>query len=75
MHSLEDRGIYISAGSACSTHKRAASSTLLAIGTDKDLLESTVRVSLGFDTTGEDVEACVRALWELIPALGRYVRE
>ncbi len=75
LHSLEDRGIYISAGSACSTHKRAASSTLLAIGTDKDLLESTVRVSLGFDTTGEDVEACVRALWELIPALGRYVRE
>ena len=45
LHALEDKGIYISAGSACSSNRPAVSSTLKAMGIDKDLLESTVRFS------------------------------
>ena len=45
LHALEDKGIYVSAGSACSSHKRAASATLTAIGCSKAETESAVRFS------------------------------
>ncbi len=45
LHSLEDKEIYISAGSACSSHKRKPSATLSAMGMSKDRIESTVRLS------------------------------
>lgn len=74
LHSLEDKGIYVSAGSACSTHKRAASATLLAIGLDKALLESTVRFSFSVFTTREELEYTIEAMKELIPMLRKYTR-
>ena len=45
LHALEDKGIYVSAGSACSAHKPQPSATLKAIGVDKSLLDSTIRFS------------------------------
>ena len=45
LHSLEDRGICVSAGSACSAHKATTSSTLQAIGVEKKYLDSTLRFS------------------------------
>lgn len=74
LHSLEDKGIYVSAGSACSTHKRAASATLLSIGLDKTLLESTVRFSFSVFTTKEEIEYTIEAMKELIPMLRKYTR-
>ena len=75
LHSLEDKGIYVSAGSACSTHKRAASETLLSISLDKPLLESTVRFSTSVLTTKEDIEEAVKAMQEIIPMLRKYTRK
>ena len=74
LHSLEDKGIYVSAGSACSTHKRAASATLLAINLDKALLESTIRFSFSVFTTKEELDYTIEAMKELIPMLRKYTR-
>lgn len=46
LHTLEDRQIYVSAGSACSSHKRAGSPTLTAIGASKAEMESARAVQL-----------------------------
>ena len=74
LHALEDEGIFVSAGSACSSHKRAPSDTLSAIGLSKSLLESTVRFSMSMDTTAEDMETAAAALAKIVPGLRRFVR-
>ena len=72
LHSLEERGIYISAGSACSTHKRAASPTLTAIGAPREELGSSVRFSFSETNTAEEVDETLKVLGELLPRLRRY---
>ena len=74
LHTLEDRGIYVSAGSACSTHKRAGSPTLTAIGASKAEMESAVRFSFSENTTREELDYCLEALREVVPMLRRYAR-
>lgn len=74
LHALEDRGIYISAGSACSSNKPAISATLKAMGVEKDLLESTVRFSFCEWNTKEEVDYTVEQLKQLLPILRKYVR-
>ena len=75
LHALEEKGIYVSAGGACSTHKRAPSATLTAIGLAGDRLESSLRFSLDTSTTAEDIAATEAALGELVPALRRFQRK
>ena len=74
LHTLEDRGIYVSAGSACSTHKRNASPTMQAIQAPRQLTESTVRFSLAETTTEEEIDYCLTVLGEVLPMLRRYTR-
>ncbi|MDD6571829.1 MAG: cysteine desulfurase family protein [Thermoflexaceae bacterium] len=75
LHALEDKEIYVSAGSACSSNKPSLSKTLLATGTPKDVIESTVRISFGTSNTLEEVEYCLSVLRDLIPVLQKYVRK
>lgn len=74
LHALEDRQIYVSAGSACSSNKPAPSVTLQAIGIGKEYLGSTVRISFCADNTLEEVEYCLVSLKELVPMLQKYTR-
>lgn len=74
LHSLEEYGIYVSAGSACSSHKPAPSRTLQAIGLSKGALESTIRISLSVDTTEEEIDYTVAKLKEIIPFRRKFVR-
>lgn len=74
LHALEDKEIYISAGSACSSHKPMPSATLQAIGLPKELLGSTVRFSFSVFTTKEEVDCAINALKEIIPMLRKFVR-
>ena len=74
LHSLEEKNIYVSAGSACSSHKRTPSKTLTAIGVDKDLIASTVRVSMGVYTTKEELDYFTENLSALLDSLRLYVR-
>lgn len=75
LHALEEKGVYVSAGSACSSNKPAVSQTLKAIGVDKNLLDSTVRVSFSVDSTMEEVEYAYETLSTLLPTLRRFTRK
>ena len=74
LHALEDRGIYVSAGSACSSHKATTSATLKAIGVEKDLLDSTIRFSFSVFTTIEEIDYTLKTLYDIIPMLRKYTR-
>ena len=74
LHALEEKGIYVSAGSACATNRPHVSSTLTAIGLKKDLLDSTIRFSMSTSTTREELEYTLSVLRELLPTLRRFTR-
>ena len=74
LHALEEKEIYVSAGSACSSNKPSVSRTLKNMEIDKELLGSTLRFSFCFDTTEEEIDYCIKELGELLPVLRRYVR-
>ncbi len=74
LHALEDRGIYVSAGSACASNKPMPSATLKAIGIERELLELTIRFSFSVFTTEEEIRYTLKALYEMIPMLRRYTR-
>jgi cysteine desulfurase len=74
LHALEDRGIYVSSGSACASNKPAVSETLKAIGLPKELMDSTIRFSFSIETTKEELDYTISALQELLPVLRKYTR-
>ena len=74
LHALEDKGIYVSAGSACSSNKPAISATLKAIGIEKQYLDSTIRFSFSMFTTEEEIDYTIMCMGELIPMLRHYTR-
>jgi Cysteine sulfinate desulfinase/cysteine desulfurase and related enzymes len=74
LHALEDKGIYVSAGSACSSHHPTPSVTLIAIGLPKDLLESTLRFSMSEMTTEDEIDYTLEQIKQLLPNLRKYTR-
>lgn len=74
LHALEEEGIYVSAGSACSARKPQPSATLKAIGVEKALLESTIRFSFSVYTTEEELDYTLRQMYDKIPMLRKYAR-
>lgn len=75
LHALEDRGVYVSSGSACSSHHPTPSVTLTAIGMDKNLMDSTLRFSMSSMTTEEEIDYTLEQIRELLPVLRRYTRK
>ena len=75
LHALEEKGIYVSSGSACSSNKKIPVSPVLEeIHLPKDLLESAVRFSFSDRTTMEEIDYALNALGDLLPVLRRYHR-
>lgn len=74
LHALEEKEIYVSSGSACSSNHPAVSGTLKGIGIKPELLDSTLRFSFGVFNTREEVDYCIQTLMELLPVLRRYQR-
>ena len=74
LHALEDKGIYVSSGSACASNRPHVSGTLTAIGLKKELLDSTIRFSTSVFTTKEDLDYTLENLNDIIPTLRRYTR-
>lgn len=72
LHALEDKRIYVSSGSACSSSHPGISGTLRGIGLRQELLDSTLRFSFGVFNTEEEVDYCIGVLGELLPVLRRY---
>ncbi len=73
LHTLEERGIYVSSGSACASNKPGISETLKSIGVEKQLLDATIRFSFSFENTAEEVDYCLGVLTEVLPVLRKYL--
>lgn len=74
LHALEDKGIYISAGSACASNKPQTSETLKAIGLQKEFWDSTIRFSFSLFTTKEEIDYTLDVMYDMIPMLRKYTR-
>lgn len=74
LHALEEREIYVSSGSACSSSHPGISGTLKGIGVKQELLDSTLRFSFGMFNKKEEIDYTIETLKELLPALRRYRR-
>ncbi len=74
LHALEDKGIYVSAGSACASNHPQTSKTLMAINLDRNLWDSTIRFSMSVFTTKEEIDYTLQVLYDMIPMLRRYTR-
>ena len=60
MNFLEARGVYVSSGSACSRGKR--SHVLTAMGLSPGMIDSAIRVSFGYETNRDDIDALCQGL-------------
>jgi cysteine desulfurase len=75
LHALEEKGVYVSSGSACSSNKKIpVSAVLQEIHLSPALLDSTIRFSFSDWTTEEEIDYALEVLKELIPQLRRYTR-
>lgn len=66
---LDQRGICVSAGSACASGSVEASHVLLAMGIDKNIARSSIRMTISEDTTMQDADYVVEALKEVVEKL------
>ena len=74
LHALEEKGICVSSGSACSTNHPAISGVLKGIGAKKEYLDATLRFSMSEFTTQEEIDYTLQTLYNLVPVLRKYTR-
>lgn len=74
LHFLSGKGISVSSGSACSSHAKNPSSTLLAFGLTAAEADCSLRISFSAYNTEEDVDALLAALAEGCSTLIRIKR-
>ena len=75
LHALEEKGVYVSSGSACSSNHPDISGTLVAIGVKKELLDATLRFSFSVTTTMEEIDYAADCVESLLPQLRRFFRK
>ncbi len=66
MYNLSNVGIYVSTGSACDSKKEKEDSSLIAIGLNKELIKSSIRISLPFDVSKKDADYFLSILRKFI---------
>ena len=74
LHSLEAKGIFVSTGSACSSHKKEKQYVLKAIGLAEEYKEGTIRISFSQEITKDDVKTAVEAIAQAINSLRLLVK-
>lgn len=74
LNMLSSKNIYVSAGSACTSNNPHVSDTLQAIGLEKDLLESTIRISMSFMTTKEEMDYFLDTLCSQVSNMRKFYR-
>jgi len=75
LHALEEKGVYVSSGSACSSNRKVpVSSVLQEIHLKPEMQDSTIRFSFCDWTTPEEIDYALKCLNELVPVLKRYMR-
>ena len=66
---LDDKGIACSSGSACTSGSLDPSHVLLAIGRPHEVAHGSLRLSLGEDTSSEDVDTIIKAVTDVVTYL------
>ncbi|HEX7065701.1 MAG TPA: aminotransferase class V-fold PLP-dependent enzyme, partial [Bacillales bacterium] len=69
IHALEQRDIFVSTKSACSSREGGASRVLLAAGIPEKQAEQAIRISLSFENSEQDIEETVKVIREIITEL------
>ncbi|MCR5010299.1 MAG: cysteine desulfurase [Clostridia bacterium] len=69
---LDDRGISASSGSACTSGSLDPSHVLLAIGRVHDVAHGSLRLTLGEDTTEEEVDYMIKNITEVVEYLRSF---
>ena len=74
LHALEDKGVYVSSGSACASNRPSVSKTLKSIGVENEYLDSTIRFSMSVMTTKEEIDYVADCFSDIVGNLRKYVR-
>ncbi len=74
LHALEEKGIYVSSGSACASNHPSVSGVLKGIGAPKEYLDATLRFSMSEFTTKEEIDYTLETLYNCVPMLRKYTR-
>jgi cysteine desulfurase len=74
LHSLEAQDIFVSTGSACSSHKKEKQYVLKAIGLGEEYKEGTIRLSFSSAITTDDVDRAVEVIAAAVAGLRRLIR-
>lgn len=61
-HSVEQKGVYVSVGSACSSHKKDRSPTLTAMGYNNNIIDGAIRISFTYQNTKEQADYAARVI-------------
>ncbi|MBI5346591.1 MAG: cysteine desulfurase [Chlamydiae bacterium] len=69
---LDQKGIYVSKGSACSSNAIIPSRVLLNMGIDPKLVLSSLRFSLSRNSTKDEIDRCIDSLIELVTKLRKF---
>ncbi|WP_144477293.1 cysteine desulfurase family protein [Cytobacillus oceanisediminis] len=75
VHALEEKDIYVSTTSACSSKKKAASKTLLEMGVPVAEAESAIRISLTYSNTAEEAEIAAKAIAGTVKHLSEVIKK
>lgn len=72
LNELNNNGIFVSSGSACSSHHQNHSHVLQAIGIDEQVYQGNVRFSLGYKTTFEEIDFVLDILPPLVESIRKH---
>ena len=72
LHHLEQKGVYVSTGSACSQRRKKYSHVLKAMGKRLDVIDSAIRFSFSSKNTKDEVLKTVKYIEEIVPCI--YIR-
>lgn len=73
LHSIERHGIYVSTGSACSSHKPQPSHVLTAMGVPQKAVAGAVRISFCEGTTEQEIEEAAEKIADEVKTIRKYM--
>lgn len=74
LHYLEDKGIYVSTASACSSHGKGKSHVLQAIGFNDKEIEGTIRFSFSYSNTLEEIDYVVEEIKKSVEEIRKITK-
>ncbi|HYK74365.1 MAG TPA: cysteine desulfurase family protein [Pseudoneobacillus sp.] len=74
VHALEEKGIFVSTTSACSSKIKSVSHTLIEMGVGEGVAKSAVRISLSFENTMDEAMKFIQAIRKTIQSLGKVMK-